>query len=114
MEPVSPSRHAPKTLALALERDVESGAIVGYDQHQPRPLDAKVNLHARTLRMPGGIVHRFLEHQEHVPADVHAELQLFAAVWRAEAQLDIPQREYLVGMLAHPSGQVEHVFRARD
>ena len=74
-EPLSTPPHAPESLSLALERDIEPGAVIGHGQHEPGSFDPATNLHGRTAGMSGGIVHAFLEDQEHIPSNVDAQSQ---------------------------------------
>ena len=86
----SASLHAREALALALvSTDRIPTPLSATRQHQPRALDTQVDLHTRRSReWRAAVVDRFLENQEQIPANIHAQFQL-SALRRVEAQLDV-------------------------
>ena len=105
--------HAHDALAGAVSRRVEAFAVVGHGQNEPRVLLLQVDLDERALGMAGGVVHGFLEHEQEIAAHVHAQLHGVWCVRDVESQLDLSEREHFLGVLPHPSRQVEQALTVR-
>ena len=102
LQPVRAPLHAHEALAVALGRRVEPDAVVDHRQHQPRAFDAQVDLHTRTPEWRAALLTASLKIRSRSRRTSTPSCTIVAGAGRVEAQLDVAQREHLVGVLAHP------------
>jgi hypothetical protein len=71
---LSATAHTAEALAISLASRVEALAVVGHRQHQSRGFQPQLARDLAALRVADRVVEALLEDEEHLPAEVRAEV----------------------------------------